>query len=93
MTKSDIFISLASLPDNDPKLAAVAAALNGQPRQQQAASFRMFRMGQAAKETGISRATLWRAVCDGRLKSVEIRKGSHRIPETELRRFVEGRPA
>jgi predicted DNA-binding transcriptional regulator AlpA len=55
------------------------------------ASLRLFRMGDAARETGLSRSTLWRAIRDGRLKTVEVRRGSHRMAEAELRRFVEGR--
>jgi len=55
------------------------------------ASLRLYRMGEAARETSISRATLWRAISEGRLRAVEVRKGSRRIPEAELRRFVEGR--
>ena len=54
-------------------------------------SLRLFRMGQAAAKTGISRSSLWRAIRDGRIRTVEIRRGSRRIAESELRRFVEGR--
>jgi predicted DNA-binding transcriptional regulator AlpA len=53
-------------------------------------SLRLLRMGIAAKETQLSRTTLWRAIRDKRLKVVEVRKGSFRISENELRRFVEG---
>ena len=69
------------------QLAAVDAALAGQPEPPRV-SFRLYRMGKAAQKTGLSRTTLWRAIRDGRLKAVEIRKGSFRIPENELRRFV-----
>lgn len=55
-------------------------------------SLRLLRVGQAARETGLSRCTIWRAVRDGRLKVVEIRAGSHRIPECELRRFAGAGP-
>lgn len=77
---------LAATPE---QLARVDAALVGRsgpaPR-----SLRLLRMSEAASETGISRTTLWRAVREGRLRTVEIREGSRRIPEAELRRFVEG---
>lgn len=75
---------LDATPD---KLAAVDAALTGKGRTDRP-SLRLYRMGEAAQETGLSRVTLWRAIRDGRLKVVEIREGSFRIPECELRQFV-----
>ena len=54
-------------------------------------SLRLFKMVEACEATGLSRATLWRAIRDGNLKAVEIRAGSKRVPENELRRFVAGR--
>jgi len=73
-------------------LAAVDAVLVGKKSEtEQPASLRLLKMGEAARETGLSRCTLWRSVKSGKLKPVEIRKGSYRISETELQRFVEGR--
>ena len=72
------------------QLAAFDAALAGKEPETERPSLRLLRMGEAARETGLSRCTLWRAIKDGRLRAVEVRKGSHRIPEAELRRFVEG---
>lgn len=57
----------------------------GQPERP---SLKLFRMGDAARETGLSRQTLWRAIREGRLAAVEIRKGHRRIPEHALRAFV-----
>lgn len=93
MTKSEIFINLAAIPDTDPKLQAIAAIISGQAATSSArpASLRLYKMGEAADEMKLSRCTLWRAVKEGHLKAVEIRRGSLRIPESELRRFVEGR--
>lgn len=68
-------------------LAAIDAALSGQPKRP---CLRLLRTGQAAQATGLSRCTIWRAIREGRLRTVEVRKGSFRIPETELRRLVEG---
>ncbi len=70
------------------QLAAVDAALAGKQPDSERPSLRLPRMGEAASETGLSRCTLWRAIRDGRLRSVEVRRGSHRISENELRRFV-----
>jgi len=71
------------------QLAAVDAALAGKTEPQRQ-SLRLYGMGAAAKETGISRTTLWRAIRDGQLKAIEIRKGSFRISERELIRFTGG---
>ena len=68
-------------------LARVDAALAGQPEPERP-PLRLYSMGEAAADTGLSRTTLWRAIREGRLQVVEIRKGSLRIPEIELRRFV-----
>ena len=54
-------------------------------------SLRLYRMNEAAELTGLARCTIWRCVRDAQLKAVEIRAGSKRIPENELRRFVAGR--
>lgn len=87
MKKSDIVIGVAQLVDDDTRLGIISEVLaGGQPRQ----SLRLLRMGDAARETGLSRPTLWRAIRDGRLRAVEIRKGSRRIHEAELLRFVSG---
>ena len=87
MDTNDRFKKL--LEANPEQLAAVDAALTGSatPRP----SFRLYRIADAARLTGISRVTIWRSLREGRLKAVTIREGSRRIPETELLRFVEGR--
>lgn len=71
------------------QLAGVDAALDGAaaPRP----SFKLYRISDAARMTGLSRVTVWRAIQEGRLNAVEIREGSRRIPEAELARFCEGR--
>ena len=88
-TEERFKLLLTATPDT---LNAVDRALAGKQPEPARPSLRMYRMGESAKETGVSRTTLWRAIREGRLKAVEVRKGSFRIPETELRRFVEGRP-
>jgi excisionase family DNA binding protein len=88
MGKSELLVALATLPEGDPRLDVVAATLAGYPQPERPTSLKLWRMGDAARETGISRCTLWRAIREGRLRAVEVRRGSHRIPEAELRRFV-----
>jgi excisionase family DNA binding protein len=85
MTAEERFKTLLSAtPD---KLVAVDSILAELPKQNRP-SLRLLRMNQAAKETGLSRVTLFRAIRDGYLRVVEVRKGSRRISESELLRFV-----
>ena len=86
-TETRLKALLAATPD---QLAAVDAALAGKIQQSEKPGLRLFRMTEAAEATGLSRCTLWRAIQDGRLRAVEIRKGSRRIPEAELVRFAGG---
>jgi len=72
-------------------LAACDRALTGEVNPERACCLKLWRMGQAATETGLSRCTLWRAIKEGRLHAVEVRRGSLRIADSELRRFVEGK--
>lgn len=72
------------------QLAAIDAALAGKEPEPARPNLRLMRMGDAARETGLSRCTIWRAIRDGRLRAVEVRRGSHRIPESELARLVGG---
>jgi len=90
MNKSELLVALATLPDGDARLERLCAILQGKERERPE-SLRLLRMGEAAKVTGLSRCSLWRAIRENRLRAVEIRRGSQRIPEAELRRFVEGR--
>ena len=44
-----------------------------------------------AKFLGVSRATLWRAVCAGRLQKVELFPGSYRVRREDLEALARGR--
>ena len=90
MGKSELFVSLAQIPDGDPRLDALSAVLAGKPEPEAPASIRLLRMSEASRETGLSRCTIWRAIKEGRIKTVEIRRGSHRIPLSELQRLCKG---
>jgi excisionase family DNA binding protein len=90
MSKSELFLSLAQIPEGDPRLEAVGALLAGRPEPERAGSIRLLRMGEASRETGLSRCTIWRAIREGRIRTVEIRRGSHRIPMSELQRLCGG---
>ncbi len=90
MSKSEIITAIALLDEGDQKLLAVAGLLNGNKLVEKTPSLRLYKMGEAASQTGLSRQTLWRAIEEGRLNAVEIRKGARRIHEDELIRFVRG---
>ena len=47
-------------------------------------------VGKAAAYLGVSRQTLWRMACEGRIDKVEIRRGSYRIRKADLDGFVAG---
>ena len=89
--KGTIITTIAGLPEGDRRLEKIGAVLNGEAAPERPASLRLLRMGEAARLSGLSRCTLWRVIREGRLKTVEIRKGVMRVAEDELRRFVEGR--
>lgn len=80
------------LSANTEKLDAIDSILQESGPHTPRPSLRLFRMGEAARETGLSRQTLWRAIHEGRLQSVTVRERSHRIPETALLRFVGAMP-
>jgi excisionase family DNA binding protein len=90
LNKSELLVSVAQLPESDARLVALFAIMTG-AKNPEPVSYRLWGMGQAAKETSLSRVTLWRAIREGRLRAVEVRKGSMRIPDAELRRFVGGK--
>ncbi len=90
MNKSELITQLAQIPDGDPKLYAVFAAITGIAESERPYSHKLWPIGEAAREAYVSRSTLWRMVKEGRLRAVEIRKGSLRIPDSELRRLAEG---
>jgi excisionase family DNA binding protein len=79
---------IKALLDATPeKIDALDSILLGSAQSKEPA-LRLYRMGEACAVLGISRTTLWRAIQENRIEVVEIRKGSHRIPEAELRRFA-----
>jgi len=69
------------------QLADVDAALSGQTESDRP-SLRLLRTGETAKALNLSRTSVWRLHKEGKLRGVEIRRGSIRFSEEELRRFV-----
>ena len=87
-TEERFKLLLSATPE---RLAAVDAALAGHPETERPATLRLLRPGEAAKATGVSRTTIWRMHREGMLRGVELRRGSIRFAEAELRALVEGR--
>jgi excisionase family DNA binding protein len=75
---------LQASPD---QLTAIDQVLAGE-QDQQRPNLRLYRIADAARETGCSRSTIQRAIADGRLRVVTIREGSRRIPYSSLLKFA-----
>lgn len=91
MTKIEVLVAVGALSESDPKIEALSAVLSGAPAPDRPVPLRLYKLGEACKEIHTSRPTLARMIKEGRIQTVEIRKGAHRIPESELRRIVEGK--
>ncbi len=90
LTKSELVLSLAGIPDGDPILDRVSAILLGSDAPERPPSLRLFRICEVVRACGLSRSTVYRLIEAGRLRTVTIRPGAApRIPENELRRLVE----
>ena len=91
MTKIEVLVAVGALAETDPKIEAIAAVLSGVPAPDRPVPLRLFKLGEVCKEIHTSRPTLARMIAEGRIQTVEIRKGAVRIPESELRRIVAGK--
>jgi len=89
MTTEARFTAILTAPPE--RLAQIDRILSGGTEQTPERSFRLYRMGEAVSASGLSRSTLHRCIRDGRIKAVEVRAGSFRIPEAELLRFTQGK--
>ena len=43
-----------------------------------------------AEVLGISRQTVWRMIADGRLPTIEVRQGRHRVASSAITAFLKG---
>ncbi len=87
--KIQLISTLANMPDTDPRLARLAAILDGTPIDE-TATCRLLTMGAACERLNLSRTTLWRLIQEKRIATVETRRGNFRVPESELYRFAKG---
>ena len=84
---------LAASPE---RRAAALRALNGdacneRDRDSEPKPPLLMTVGKAAAYLGVSRQTLWRMACEGRIEKVEIRRGSYRIRKADLDSFASAR--
>ena len=52
---------------------------------------RLLNIRQVAKETGLSKTTIWRLINEGILPTVEIRAGRRRVPSEAVTSFINRR--
>ena len=79
---------LSATPD---QLAKIDGVLEG-TLSQEPVSVKLFTLSAAARKTGMSRATIWRMVKGGSIRTVHIRENARRIAESELIRIANGIP-
>ncbi len=79
---------LSATPD---QLATIDGVLDGKPIQEMT-SVKLFTLSGAARKLGVSRATVWRMVTGGSIRTVFIRDNAKRIAESELVRIARGVP-
>ena len=73
-------------------LAAVDNLLMGKPEPgAKVSGTKLMTKKEAAAFLGISRATVYRLIARGQIKTFELLPGTHRIRRDDLERFVEGR--
>lgn len=88
--KSELLVSLASLPDDDPRIRRAAMAI-ADVATTEPLSLRLYRFCEAARVTGRSRTFFWRAAKEGTIRTVRLRNGGVRlIPEAELQKLAKG---
>ena len=79
---------LSATPD---QLATIDGVLEGKAIQE-TTSMKLFTLSSAARKLGVSRATVWRMVTGGSLRTIYIRDNAKRIAESELVRIARGVP-
>lgn len=85
MDKSHVILKLAELPEEDARLSVISGVLDGTPENTQGRSLRLLRICEAARESGLSRSTIYRCIAAGVLRPFEIRPGAApRILESDL---------
>ena len=80
---------LAATPE---QLSLIDALLEGRERGMppELADRRLLTFTAAAATLSVSRQTVWRMVKDGRLPTIEVRAGRHRVPSSALTCLLKG---
>ena len=52
---------------------------------------RMFRSGEVAEILGVDRHTVVKWIKEGKIKAIKLPSGRYRIPESEVKKILEGR--
>ena len=50
----------------------------------------LMRTGEVAEMLGVDRHTILRWIREGKVKAIRLPSGRHRIPESEVRKIIEG---
>ncbi|MBT3192512.1 MAG: helix-turn-helix domain-containing protein [Verrucomicrobia bacterium] len=87
-------ILLALLAADSERRQAAFRVLQNEPMTEPVSAQKgplLMRMGEAAQYVGLSRTTLWRLIKEGRLDTVELRRGSTRLRKADLDRLCASR--
>lgn len=69
-------------------LVKIDSILEGRQDLPQSVDTRLLSFREASEKLGISRQTLWRMINEGKIPTIEIRRGSRRVPAAALVDFV-----
>ena len=87
---SDQELIMTLLQSTPETRARVADLLKGKPTETEPTDRKLLTLTAAAGVLGISRQTVWRMVNDGRLPTIELRAGRHRVPSNALTDLLKG---
>ncbi len=72
-------------------LHAIDSLLTGKQLKPEPTSLKLYRVGEVSKLTGRSRVSIWRAMTEGRLRTVKLYdRGVNLIPESEIIKLIGG---
>jgi len=78
-------------PENKPRALLILQGKEPDPKSAPLDGPLLMGMGDSAKLMGLSRATLWRMIRDGRLEKVEIYHNAFRLRRSDILALVQGR--
>ncbi len=78
-------------PENKSRALLILQGKEPEPNPASEEAPLLMGMGEAAKFLGISRATLWRMIRDGRLEKVEIYRNAYRLRRSDILALVRRR--